>query len=55
MVTRIMISLKKAAASQDEQWSLGRPASRFTGMAFAGHQDGDTQGNGVALDTFERP
>lgn len=55
MVTRIMISLKKAAASQDDLWSLGQPTSRFTGVMFAGHHDGDTQGNGMTLDTFERP
>ena len=55
MVTRIMISLKKAAASQDDEWSLGYPASRFTGVMFASRQDSDIHGNGMSLDTFERP
>jgi len=54
MVTRIMISLKKAAASHDDLWSLGLSTGRTTGVMFAGTQDGDTQGNVIALDTFER-
>ena len=34
MISRIMLSLKKAAASQGDYWSLGDPSS-FTGIRFA--------------------
>ena len=51
MVTRIMLSLKKAAASQGNQWSFGEPTT-FTGMRFAGVLNRDVAGDSMALDTI---
>ena len=50
MITRLLLSLKKATASQEKGWSLGEPTTH-TSMRFA-------EGRGVAtrdeisLDTF---
>jgi len=51
MVTRIMLSLKKAADSQGDQWSLGEPTT-FTGVTFAGARDRDSTADGIALETI---
>ena len=51
MITRIMLSLKKAAASQGDQWSLGEPTT-FTGVRFAPDRVHDTTGDVIALETF---
>ena len=51
MVTRIMLSLKKAAASQGDQWSLGG-STTLTGVVFAGNQNRDATGDGIALETL---
>ena len=52
MVTRIMLSLKKAAATQGDQWSFGEPTA-FTGMRFAGNRDHDAPGDAIALQTHQ--
>ena len=51
MVARIMLSLKKAALSEGDQWSFGEPTT-FTGVRFASDRDHDTPGDGIALKTF---
>jgi len=50
MVTRIMLSLKKAADSQGDQHSHGEPT--FSAVRFAGAQDHGTTGDGIALETL---
>ena len=51
MISRIMLSLKKAAISEEDQWSLGEPTT-FTGVRFASDRGHDTTGDGMALETF---
>ena len=50
MITRLLLSLKKANASQ-EAWNLGEPSAHTT-MRFAERQDGATTRNEMRLDTF---
>jgi len=51
MITRLLLSLKKAAASKKEHgWSLGEPTTHTT-MRFAGRR-GDITGDEIHLDTF---
>ena len=51
MVSRIMLSLKKAATSQGDQWTLGDP-TLLSGARFAGVRDRDAPGGGIALNTL---
>ena len=51
MVTRIMLSLKKAANSHGDQWSLGDPTT-LSGARSAGTRDRDTPGSVIALHTL---
>ena len=51
MITRLLLSLKKAAASKKEHgWSFGEPTTHTT-MRFARRQ-GDTTRDEIHLDTF---
>ena len=52
MITRIMLSLKKAAASQGDLWSLGDSTTAFTGIMFAGVRDRDAAGDEVQLENI---
>ena len=51
MITRIILSLKKATASQGDQWNLGGEAT-CTGVKFVGAQGCGTTGDEIALGTF---
>jgi len=52
MITRIMLSLKKAGASQGDQWSLGEPTT-LTSIGFVGGRDHmNTTCDGIPLDTL---
>lgn len=51
MVTRLMISLKKATASRDEAWNLGEPTVHTT-MRFAERRGGIATRDEINLDTF---
>jgi len=51
MVTRLMISLKKATASRDEAWNLGEPTAHTT-MRFAERRGGIATRDEIHLDTF---
>jgi hypothetical protein len=51
MVTRLMLSLKKATVSQYEAWKLGEPTIDAT-MRFAERRGGITTGDEMHLDTF---
>ena len=51
MITRIMLSLKKAAASQGDHWSFGE-SSTFTGVKIAGVRNHNTPGNVMILETL---
>ena len=51
MITRLLLSLKKAAASRKEHgWSFGEPTTHTT-MRFAGRR-GDATRDEIHLDTF---
>ena len=50
MITRLMLSLKKATASQDEAWNLGEPTTHAT-MRFVERRDVST-GDEMLLDTL---
>jgi len=51
MITRLLLSLKKAAASKEEHgWSFGEPTTHTT-MRFAGRR-GDATRDEIHLDTF---
>jgi hypothetical protein len=50
MVTRLLLSLKKAAASQKHGWRFGEPTT-YTTMRFA-ERRGDSTGDEIPLDTF---
>ena len=50
MITRVMLSLKKAANSQGHEWSLGEPTAHTT-IRFAERQGGVSTGDGMYLDT----
>ena len=51
MITRLMLSLKKANTSQDNGWSLGEPTTKTT-LRFAERQGIATMGDNVRLDTL---
>jgi hypothetical protein len=51
MVTRLMLSLKKAATSQKHGWSLGEPTTH-TNMRFAERRGDVSTGDEIHLDTF---
>ena len=51
MITRLLLSLKKAVASQEHGWSLGVPTTHTT-MRFAGRRGGISTGDEIRLDTF---
>ena len=51
MVTRLMLSLKKAATPQEDRWSFGELTAHST-MRFAEHRDGGTTRYETHLDTF---
>ena len=51
MITRLLLSLKKAIASQDHGWSLGEPTMRTT-MRFAERRGGVITRDEIRLDTF---
>ena len=51
MVTRLMLSLKKAANPQEDGWSLGEPTMHMT-MRFAERRGGVSTRDEVPLDTF---
>ena len=51
MITRLLLSLKKAAASQEDAWSFGEP-SEHTTMRFAECQGGISTKDEIHLDIF---
>jgi len=51
MITRLMLSLKKATSSQENGWSLGEPTTHST-MRFAERQGGVATRHEMRLDTF---
>ena len=51
MITRLMLSLKKAGTLQEDGWNLGESAVRTT-MGFAEHRGGVTTRAEIRLDTF---
>jgi hypothetical protein len=51
MVTRLLLSLKKAAASQKYGWSLGEPTTHTT-MRFAERRGGVSTRDEIHLDIF---
>jgi len=51
MITRLMLSLKKAATSQENGWSFGEPTTHTT-MRFAERRGGVPARDEIHLDTF---
>ena len=51
MITRLLLSLKKANASQEHSWSFGEPTTHTT-MRFAKRRGGVTVRDAVYLGTF---
>jgi hypothetical protein len=51
MITRLMLSLKKAATSQEHEWGLGELTAR-TAMGFADRRGGVSTSDEICLDTF---
>ena len=51
MITRLLLSLKKANASEEHGWSFGEPTTHTT-MKFAERRSGATTRDEVSLDTF---
>ena len=51
MITRLLLSLRKANASQEHGWSFGEPTTHTT-IRFAEHRSGAAARDGVYLDTF---
>ena len=51
MITRLMLSLKKAAASQGDLWSFGEPTT-VTRVKFATPQSLDTRRDEIGMDSF---
>ena len=51
MITRLLLSLKKANASQAYGWSLGEP-TMYTTIGFAEHRGGVGTRGEIRLDTF---
>ena len=51
MITRLMLSLKKAATPQENRWSFGEPTAH-SAIRFAERRDGGTTRYESHLDTF---
>ena len=51
MVTRLLLSLKKAGASQEHGWSFGEPTTHTT-MKFADRRNGVATKDEISLDTL---
>ena len=51
MVTRLLLSLKKAGALQERGWSFGEPTTHTT-MKFADRQNGVATKDEISLDTL---
>jgi hypothetical protein len=51
MITRLMLSLKKATSSQEHGWSLGEPSVHTT-MRFAERRGGVSTRDEIRMDTF---
>ena len=51
MITRLLLSLKKAAASQEDAWRFGEP-SEHTTMRFAEFRGGISTKDEIRLDIF---
>jgi len=51
MITRLLLSLKKASASQDYVWGLGEPTTH-TNLRFAERRGGAITRDEIHLDTF---
>jgi hypothetical protein len=51
MVTRLLLSLKKAGASQQHEWSLVEPTTH-TAMRFAERRGGNSTRDEIYLDIF---
>ena len=51
MITRLLLSLKKANVSQEYAWSLGEPATHTT-IRFAEGRGGVSTRDEIRLDTF---
>ena len=51
MITRLLLSLRKANASQKHGWSFGEPTTHST-MRFAGHRGDVSTRDEIHLDTF---
>ena len=51
MITRLLLSLRKAGASREDTWNLGQPTTHTT-MRFAERRGGVSTGDEIRLDTF---
>ena len=51
MITRLLLSLKKASAPKEHGWSFGEPTTHTT-MKFAERRGGVATRDEVPLDTF---
>ena len=51
MITRLLLSLKKAGASKEPGWSFGEPTTHTT-MKFADRRGGAAMRNEIPLDTL---
>jgi len=51
MITQLMLSLKKAATSQEHGWSLGEPSVHMT-MRFARRRGGVSTRDDIRLESF---
>ena len=51
MVTRLLLSLKKAGASREHGWNLGEPTAHTT-LKFADHRGSVFTRDEIPLDTF---
>ena len=51
MITRLLLSLKKASASREHGWSFGEPTIQTT-MRFANHRGGASVRDEIPLDIF---
>ena len=52
MITRLLLSLKKANTSEEYGWSFGEPTT-YTAMRFAERRGGAAMRDVIHLDTFE--
>jgi len=51
MVTRLLLSLKKASASKEDGWSFGEPTMHTT-MKFAERRGGNVTRDEISMDTL---